>query len=83
MHTWVTDLAESPEVSDGTIMALAGHVEMLKHYSHTRTEVKRRAVDSLTVKPAPTPNYAENPNGTSKDSAKVKKTARRSKSLTN
>ena len=75
-HTWVTDLAESPDVSDGTIMAMAGHVskEMLKHYSHTRTEAKRRAVDSLTVKPAPTsntPDYAENRNGTAKESAKV------------
>jgi len=52
-HTFITDLAESGEASDETIQQLAGHVskQMLKHYSHIRMEAKRRAVDSLTVKP--------------------------------
>jgi integrase len=51
-HTWVTDLAESPEASDETIRDMAGHVskQMLKHYSHTRMTAKRRATDSLIVK---------------------------------
>jgi integrase len=72
-HTWVTDLAESPDVSDGTIMAMAGHVskEMLKHYSHTRTAAKRRAVESLTVKAVSTADYPENSFGAAKESAKV------------
>jgi integrase len=54
-HTFITDLAESPEASDATIMDMAGHVskQMLKHYSHTRMEAKRRATDSLVVKPKP------------------------------
>ena len=48
-HTFITDLAESGEAADGTIEDLAGHVskQMLKHYSHIRTQAKRRAVDSL------------------------------------
>src|ERR1700728_3633265 len=45
----ITKLAESPEASEQTIMAIAGHVsrEMLDHYSHVRQEAKRRAVESL------------------------------------
>ncbi len=48
-HTFVTDLAESPDVSDETIQQLAGHVskQMLKHYSHIRMEAKRKAVAAL------------------------------------
>jgi integrase len=48
-HTFITDLAENPEVSDTTIESMAGHVskQMLKHYSHIRTEAKRRAVRTL------------------------------------
>jgi len=48
-HTFITGLAESGEASDQTIMDIAGHVSkrMLKHYSHIRMEVKRRAVASL------------------------------------
>jgi integrase len=47
-HTFVTDLAESG-ASDQMIQDLAGHVsrDMVKHYSHMRTEAKRRAVDAL------------------------------------
>jgi integrase len=52
-HTFVTDLAESPDVSDETIQQLAGHVskQMLKHYSHIRMEAKRKAVAALVRKP--------------------------------
>ncbi len=52
-HTFITNLAESGEAADGTIMDIAGHVShrMLKHYSHIGMEAKRRAVDSLTKKP--------------------------------
>jgi len=48
-HHAITRLAESPEASEQTIMAIAGHVsrEMLEHYSHVRQEAKRRAVESL------------------------------------
>jgi hypothetical protein len=48
-HHAITKLAESPEASEQTIMAIAGHVsrEMLEHYSHVRQEAKRRAVKSL------------------------------------
>jgi integrase len=51
-HTFVTDLAESG-AGDEVIRDMAGHVskEMLKHYSHIRTQAKRRAVDALVSKP--------------------------------
>lgn len=49
-HTFVTDLAEGG-AGDQVIQDLAGHVskDMVKHYSHIRTEAKRRAVKSLTA----------------------------------
>jgi integrase len=53
-HTFVTDLAESG-ASDQMIQDLAGQVssQMVKHYSHIRTEAKRRAVKALSgAKPA-------------------------------
>ena len=48
-HTFVTVLAESG-AGDQVIQDLAGHVsrDMVKHYSHIRTEAKRRAVAALT-----------------------------------
>ena len=48
-HHAITKLAESPDASEQTIMAIAGHVNraMLEHYSHVRQAAKRRAVDSL------------------------------------
>lgn len=51
-HTFVTDLAESG-AGDEVIRDMAGHVskDMLKHYSHIRTQAKRRAVDALLSKP--------------------------------
>jgi integrase len=53
-HTFITDLAESGEAGDETIRDMAGHVsrQMLTHYSHIRTQAKRRAVEALVVKPA-------------------------------
>ena len=50
-HTFVTDLAESG-AGDEVIRDMAGHVsrDMLKHYSHIRTETKRRAVEALVAK---------------------------------
>lgn len=51
-HTFVTDLAESG-AGDEVIRDMAGHVsrDMLKHYSHIRTQAKRQAVDALATKP--------------------------------
>ncbi len=50
-HHAITELAES-QVSDQTIMAIAGHVsqKMLARYSHVRTEARRQAVSSLSAK---------------------------------
>lgn len=49
-HTFVSRIAEG-QVSDATIMALAGHlsVKMKEKYSHTRQEAKRRAVALLDM----------------------------------
>jgi len=48
-HHAITKLAESADASEQTIMSIAGHVsrEMLTHYSHIRTEAKRKAVAAL------------------------------------
>jgi site-specific recombinase XerD len=50
-HTFVTDLAESG-IGDEVIRDLAGHVskDMIRHYSHIRTEAKRKAVGALASK---------------------------------
>jgi integrase len=55
-HTSITELAESGEASEQTIMALAGHVSprMLRHYSHVRQEAKRRAIQVLSATAANT-----------------------------
>ncbi len=52
-HTAVTKLAESG-APDETIMAIAGHIsrEMLQHYSHIRTEAKRKALEAIATKPS-------------------------------
>jgi integrase len=49
-HHAVTELAES-QASDGTIMAIAGHVspKMLAHYSHVRLQAKRIALEALAM----------------------------------
>jgi integrase len=51
-HHAITELAES-QVSDQTIMAIAGHVsqKMLARYSHVRKEARRQAVAALSAKP--------------------------------
>jgi integrase len=48
-HHAITELAES-QVSDQTIMAIAGHVSqrMLARYSHVRSEARRQAVAALS-----------------------------------
>jgi integrase len=48
-HSFISGLAESGQVSDQTIMDIAGHVSrsMLRHYSHLSMQAKRRAVDTL------------------------------------
>ena len=48
-HHSITEMAESPDASEQTIMAIAGHVsrEMLEHYSHIRMQAKRVAVEFL------------------------------------
>jgi integrase len=49
-HHAITELSESEEASDQTIMSIAGHVSprMLAHYSHVRLEAKRKALDGLS-----------------------------------
>jgi len=49
-HYAVTALAET-KASDETIMAISGHMsrKMLEHYSHIRSERKRRAVEAINT----------------------------------
>lgn len=51
-HHAITVLLEDPETSEETAEAIAGHIrrETKKHYSHTRLEAKRRAVEALIRK---------------------------------
>jgi len=48
-HTFVTRLAERPDVSEQTIRSPAGHVsiQMLQHYSHIRSQAKQAAIRAL------------------------------------
>ena len=48
-HTFITRLAERPEISEQTIMSLAGHVSRstLARYSHIRNQAKQSAIDAL------------------------------------
>jgi integrase len=48
-HTFITLLAERPEISEQTIMHLAGHVSrsMLARYSHIRNQTKQSAIEAL------------------------------------
>ena len=48
-HTFVSRLAESPAISEQTIMTLAGHVSksMLARYSHIRSAAKQAAIATL------------------------------------
>jgi len=48
-HTFISRLAENPNVSEQTIKALAGHVsrQMLERYSHIRSQAKEAAIHAL------------------------------------
>lgn len=48
-HSFVTRLAERPDVSEQTIRALVGHVsnQMLQRYSHIRSQAKEAAIGTL------------------------------------
>jgi integrase len=48
-HTFITRLAENPNVSEKTIRSLAGHVskKMLERYSHIRISAKQAAIATL------------------------------------
>ena len=48
-HSFVTRLAERPDVSEQTIRALAGHVsnQMLQRYSPIRSRAKQAAIRTL------------------------------------
>jgi integrase len=48
-HTFISRLAENPNVSAQTIKALAGHVsrQMLERYSHIRSQAKQAAIQAL------------------------------------
>lgn len=50
-HTFITRLAENPNVSEETIRSLAGHVSrrMLERYSHIRTRAKEDAIRTLEL----------------------------------
>jgi integrase len=75
-HTFVTDLAESG-AADEVIRDMAGHVskEMLKHYSHIRTQAKRQAVGALVSKPVserpPAPETATEDPGATRQNSRV------------
>lgn len=53
-HTAITLLLEDEDVSERTVIDLAGHVSraMLERYSHIRMRTKREAVDALAKKTA-------------------------------
>jgi integrase len=48
-HTFISRLAENPEISEQTIREMAGHVskEMMQRYSHIRFDAKKNAIASL------------------------------------
>jgi hypothetical protein len=48
-HTFITRLLESPNNSEETVRALAGHVsrKMMEHYSHIRQRAKEAAIAGL------------------------------------
>jgi integrase len=48
-HSFISRLAENPQVSEETIKSLAGHVSkrMLERYSYIRTQAKRDAIAVL------------------------------------
>ena len=83
-HHAITELAES-QVSDQTIMAIAGHVsqKMLARYSHVRTEARRQAVMALSAKPIGSGREVGNTRGydTTNDTKRMRRVLWRRKSL--
>jgi integrase len=62
-HTFITRLAERPEVSEQTIMSLAGHVSrsMLARYSHIRSQTKQAAISAVEDATARANSESESP----------------------
>jgi len=54
-HHAITRMLEHPDISERTVVELAGHVsgKMLARYSHLRTQARREAVDALNGKRTP------------------------------
>ena len=54
-HTFITRLAETPNISEETIRQLAGHVSprMLARYAHIRAQARRDAIATLERPEAP------------------------------
>lgn len=50
-HHSISRLLENPEVSEGTVREICGHVshKMLARYSHCRIEVRRKAVEAMVA----------------------------------
>ena len=48
-HFAITKMAEHPDMSDATVMSIAGHVskKMLEHYAHIRAKAKAAAVSAI------------------------------------
>jgi integrase len=62
-HHAITRLLENPNVSEGTVREICGHVpgKMLQQYSHVRIEAKRQALAAIEINqpivaPAPPPS---------------------------
>lgn len=61
-HHAITRLLENPDVSEQTVIDIAGHVsrEMLRTYAHIRMKPKREALAALERKPAQPANDVSN-----------------------
>jgi len=51
-HTFISNLIVNEKEDFATVMELSGHkdISMLKHYSHTREEAKRNAINKLNIR---------------------------------
>ena len=76
-HSFVTRLAENPNISEETIRALAGHVskEMLQRYSHIRVRAKQEAMAAIEL------DRLNNPTGGTKRAQSRRENQRRSRKL--
>jgi integrase len=54
-HTFISRLAENPNVSEQTIRALAGHVsrQVLERFGHIRSQAKQAAIRGLEEQGSP------------------------------